>query len=70
MAAASTDFDQMVEAVRVGSIFAHDQKAYDRWQRRPKARSKPQRGLTGHALEAAVMRIANQFPDNVVVGAA
>lgn len=69
MAAASTDFDQMVEAVRVGSIFAHDQKAYDRWQRRPKARSKS-RGLTGHALEAAVMRIASQFPDNVVVGAA
>lgn len=60
----------MVEAVRVGTIFAHDQKAYSRWTRRPKARARKQHGLTGAALEAAVMRIAQRFPDNVVVGPA
>jgi hypothetical protein len=59
----------MVEATRVGHIIARDRKAYARWSRR-KQRARPQRGITGHALEAAVMRIQRRFPENVVVGAA
>ena len=59
----------MVEATRVGTVFAHDRKAYARWANRKRAKQ-PQRGLTGHALEAAVMGIQRRFPDNVIVGAA
>lgn len=64
-ARAQADFDGWVEAVRVGTIFAHDNKQYGRW--RAKARpSQRSRGLTGEALEAAVGRIAQMFPQNVV----
>jgi hypothetical protein len=59
----------MVEATRVGYIVARDRKAYTRWTNR-KQRARPQRGITGHALEAAVMSIQRRFPENVVVGAA
>lgn len=71
--AGSADFDVMVEAVRVGTIFAHDAKQHQRWARTRQSRSwtgKPQRGLTGAALEAAVMRVASLFPENVIGGAA
>lgn len=61
-------FEGWVEAVRVGYIFARDGKQYTRW--RSSTRSKGQRGLTGHALEQAVMRIASMFPSNVEVGQA
>lgn len=59
----------MVEAVRVGTVFAHDGKQYGKWKSSNRAR-KGGGGLTGAALEAAVMRVAQQFPDNVVRGAA
>jgi len=53
----------------MGSIFSRNQKAYDKWarsaHRRPGTHA---RGLTGAALESAVMRIAEQFPDNVTRG--
>ena len=59
------DYQQAVEVVRAGVIFAHDQRQYSRW--RASVRTKPNRGagLVGQALEAAVMRIAEMFPDNV-----
>lgn len=56
----------MVESVRVGTILAHDQRAYDRWRSRSLARHQPQRGLTGDALEREVGRIATLFPANVI----
>jgi hypothetical protein len=61
-----SEFEGWVEAVRVGYIFARDGKQYDRW--RTSSRSRVKRGLTGAALEQAVMRIASMFPDNVQVG--
>lgn len=42
-----------IEFVRIGTIFAHDQKAYQRWKR---TETKPTGlGLTGSSLEQAVM---------------
>jgi hypothetical protein len=64
-AQADGEFRAMVEAVRAGTIFAHDKKQHARWTR---SHSRPKRGtgLSGDALEAAVMRVASIFPDNVV----
>jgi hypothetical protein len=57
------EFRLQVEAARMGAIFAQDGKQYTRWDRGSK--HKP-RGLTGAALEAAVMSIAQMFPGNIV----
>lgn len=59
------DWEHAVEAVRVGTIFAHENDQYRRWQRAPKQKrlGKP---LAGASLEAAVMRIADIFPGNVI----
>lgn len=59
----------MVEATRVGYIFSRNAKAYDKWAASKRAKG-PVRGLTGDALERAVMGIARQFPGNVVRGTA
>lgn len=56
--------DARIEAVRAGTIFASNPKAHRKW--RSSAKSKPGRGLTGDALETAVMGIAALFPENVV----
>lgn len=63
------EFDGWVEAVRVGTIFAHDNKQYGKWRSRPHP-GRQQRGLTGAALEQAVMRIAAMFPGQVIREAA
>ena len=61
------EFERLVEAVRVGTIFAHDARQYTRWRSRGEARpARRERSLTGAALEAAVMRVAAIFPQNVV----
>lgn len=65
---ASDEFDAMVEAVRVGSIFSRDQKAYDRWRRRQRRDRQPRAALSAIELERAVMGIAAMFPDNVIRG--
>lgn len=69
-ARSSVDFDTMVESVRVGTVFAHDASAYARWRSKHRPGRKRERGLTGAALEDAVMRVAGMFPGNVVRGAA
>jgi hypothetical protein len=57
----------MVEAVRVGTITAHDRKAADKWRRAVERRAtRKQRGLVGEALESAVRNVAAMFPENVV----
>jgi hypothetical protein len=60
------DFDSLVEAVRAGTIFAHNKKAHDKYIASSAAKQK-RPSLTGAALEAAVMNIAKMFPDNVTV---
>ena len=67
---AQAELDRRVEEIRVGTIFAHDQKQYGRWKSRTRNARPGQRGLTGAALEAAVMGIREQFPDQVIGGAA
>jgi hypothetical protein len=59
----------MVEATRVGTVFASNVKAYRKWANAKRTR-RPGRGLTGDALERAVMGVARQFPGNVLRGAA
>jgi len=58
----------MVEAVRAGTIFAHDAKAHRRWQSATPSAQPKGRGLTGQALEQAVMLLARTAPEYVVVG--
>lgn len=60
-------FDAMIEAVRAGTIFAHDGKAHGNWLR--KRKSPLARGLTGEALERAVSGFALVHPEYVVRGA-
>lgn len=66
----TADHERAIEAVRVGTIFAHDSKQYTRWRNRTRQATGRSRGLVGAELEAAVMRIAAMFPGNVVRGAA
>jgi hypothetical protein len=59
----------MVEAVRVGTVLAHDAKAARRWHsRRRRAEGKPA-GLTGMALERAIAGLAAAHPEYIVTGA-
>lgn len=64
-ATARSEHVAMVEAVRVGTVAAHDGKFYQRWKR---LMDKPKKGaaLEGSALEQAVARVAGMFPDNVI----
>jgi hypothetical protein len=62
-----SDFDAMVEAVRVGTIIAHDAKAARKWQTRKRSAVRS-RGLTGMDLERAVAHLAISNPEYVVVG--
>lgn len=64
-----SDFEAMLEAVRLGTVFAHDGRQYGSWRRsQPRRRGDRSSGLTGMALESAVMRIAALFPENVSRG--
>ena len=59
-------FETQVEAVRVGTVIAGNAKAMQRWSTRTRRHGKQQRGLTGAALESAVMNVAAIFPENVI----
>ena len=64
-------FVDSVEAVRVGTVAAHDQKAADRWvASRDGIAGQPARGrgLSGAALERAMMQLAASKPDLFVWG--
>jgi hypothetical protein len=63
-------FAERVEAARMGTVFASNLSAYRRWRGSVRRGTTVGPGLTGAALEAAVMRVADQFPSNVVRGAA
>lgn len=70
---ADARFTEAVEAVRIGTIIAQDRKAYGRWRtrrRHPAAiAASDGGGLSGKALESAVMGLARQHPEYVVMGA-
>lgn len=55
----------MVEATRLGTVFASNLKAYGKWTSQ-QSRHAPSSALSGAALERAVMNIAAMFPKNVV----
>jgi hypothetical protein len=65
-----SEFTGWVEAVRIGTIFAHDARQHRAWRAKGPRSAGRQRGLTGAALEAAVARVAEMFPANVVRGPA
>lgn len=62
----AADFDSWVDAVRLGTVFAHDARQYSAWRARTRRSGSKSRGLTGAALEAAVARVADMFPSNVI----
>ena len=66
-------FTEAVESVRIGTVIAQDRKAYSRWRtrrRHPLARTAADGGgLTGRALESAVLGLAATNPEYVVMGA-
>lgn len=57
-----------VEAIRAGTILAYDAKAYRRWRSAVDRRHDRRTGLTGAALEAAVMSLAGAHPEYVAYG--
>lgn len=60
----------MVEAIRVGTIVASNQRAFNRWKlakARAEAHVEGTTGLTGAALEQAVLALAVRAPEYVVV---
>lgn len=59
--------DEAVEAVRIGYLAAHDKRIYSKWVNR-RRKGRQQVGLTGQALEAAIMGLARSHPEYVVVG--
>jgi hypothetical protein len=61
------DFEAQVEAVRIGTIIAHDRKAHMKWQHRKRADARSH-GLTGMDLERAIGHLAVANPEYVVVG--
>lgn len=62
------EWEGMVEAVRVGTVFAHDAKQYGKWRaRKPRRLGSP---LSDAALEAAIRRVGDMFPDHVTTGRA
>lgn len=67
---ATSEFERLVQAVRIGTVFAHDAKQYRRWRSRQQSRTRPGRKLVGAELEAAVMRVAQMFPGHVIHAAA
>lgn len=63
---AAVEHESMVIAVQIGTIIAHDAKALRQWQARSR-RNKGEAGLTGAALERAVMGLRARNPEYVVV---
>lgn len=62
-------YDRMVEATRLGVVYAYNPKAYQRWRRRQTVQNpRRRRSLSPAALESAMANIARQFPDNVTYG--
>jgi hypothetical protein len=56
--------DAQVEAVRIGYLAARDKRIHQKWVNR-RRRHDQQRGLTGQALEHAIMSLARQHPEYV-----
>lgn len=62
-------FATHVEAVRTGFVTAQDKKALNKWRSRQRTATGDSVGLTGAALERAVMAIAAKDPSLVAVRA-
>ncbi len=63
----TNEFRSLVEAVRAGTIFAHNKKAHDSWRQSTPATG-PSRALPADRLEVAVMSLARTNPEYVVTG--
>lgn len=61
---AQSRFDADVEAVRTGTIFAHDNKQYRRWRRVSRS-ARTQAALVGESLERHIASLAFGRPDLV-----
>lgn len=72
LAQQEAQFASAVDAVRIGTVTAFDQKAANRWaaerDKLTDGRAARSRGLSGAALERAMMQLAQAHPDLVVYG--
>lgn len=68
------DYERRVEAVRIGTIFAHDSKQYASWRARITApvalTASDGGGLSGAELDSAIDQLALRRPDLVMAAAA
>lgn len=55
-------FRDTVEATRLGTVYASNAKAYGKWRRAHAVAERPRSDVE---MEAAIMRIASQFPGSV-----
>jgi hypothetical protein len=62
------EFDSRVEAARLGTIFAHDAKTYQRWHRRNAATEGRRRPADDQVIEHQIMQLASMFPGAVSFG--
>lgn len=60
-------FDAAVNAHRLGTVFAHNMKAWRAWLRRSREPGQRPVGLSGANLERAVMALRLTHPDIVAV---
>lgn len=65
---ARMQFEHMVEAARMGTIFAHQQRQYERWRRSVDRSAGRVQGAVGAALEAQIRSLAMTNPEYVTVG--
>lgn len=62
---ATAEFERLVEAVRIGTVFAHDAKQYTSWRSRRAGTVRASPGLAGAALERTIGALALSHPDLV-----
>jgi hypothetical protein len=64
---ADTAFESRLEAVRLGTVFAHDVKQYQQWRStRAVARPRQSVAASDEALERQIYALASLFPGNVI----
>lgn len=62
------EFEAGVEAARMGTVFAHNVKAYRSWRRTMDRHAGRKASLSAEALEATVRSLATTHPEYVVTG--
>lgn len=60
------DFEAGVEGARMGTVFAHNLRAYRAWRRKMDQAAGRRASLSAEALEATIRHLASTHPEYVV----